>query len=152
METIILKDIRKVYKNGVEALKDINISIKTGEIVGLIRPNGAGKTTLINIILGLLKPTEGVSKILGVDTDKLTKQQREKIGFILEGPGLYDDLTVDENIKFWSELYGVSQIYGEALLNQWGLYENRGSLVKELSAGMKQKLAISRAFLHDPFW
>jgi ABC-2 type transport system ATP-binding protein len=68
----------------------------------------------------------------------------------LDGPGLYDDLTVDENIKFWSELYEVSQIRGEALLNQWGLYENKGSLVKELSAGMKQKLAISRAFLHDP--
>ncbi len=68
----------------------------------------------------------------------------------MDGPGLYDDLTVDENIKFWSELYGVSEIYGEALLKQWGLYENRGSLVKELSAGMKQKLAISRAFLHDP--
>jgi len=150
METIILKDIRKVYKNGVEALKDINISINAGEIVGLIGPNGAGKTTLINIILGLLKPTEGVSKILGVDTDKMTKRERKKIGFILDGPGLYDDLTVDENIKFWSELYEVSQIRGEALLNQWGLYENRGSLVKELSAGMKQKLAISRAFLHDP--
>lgn len=150
MKCIRFEGVHKVYKNDVEALKGVDLSIESGEIVGLVGPNGAGKTTLVKTLLGLLKPTEGTVKVLGTNVDKMTKEDRKQIGFVLDVPGLYDDLTVKENLEFWAKLYQVPNGRCEELLQQWGLWEKRKSLAKELSAGMKQKLAISCAFVHDP--
>ena len=147
---IQLQNVSKTYKNGVKALNNINLSIKPGEIVGLIGPNGAGKTTLVKIMLGLLNPTSGTIKIFGKQIDKLSKNEKRRVGFLLDGPGFYDDLTVEENLNFWSELYNVPNDRKSELINQWQLNENKKSLVKELSAGMRQKLSIVRTFLHEP--
>lgn len=147
---IQLQNVSKTYKNGVKALNNINLSIKPGEIVGLIGPNGAGKTTLVKIMLGLLNPTLGTIKIFGKQIDKLSKNEKRRVGFLLDGPGFYDDLTVEENLNFWSELYNVPNDRKSELINQWQLNEYKKSLVKELSAGMRQKLSIVRTFLHEP--
>lgn len=152
MQNIIAaaKNLRKIYKSGTEALKGIDLSVKEGEVVGLIGPNGAGKTTLVKIFLGLLKPSSGVATVWNNEAYNLPRDLKKKIGFLLEEPGLYEKLTVEENLAFWAELYDVDKSNIEKVLKQWDLWDKRKNLFKELSAGMRQKLGIARALMHDP--
>ena len=151
MSTIIeTHELVKTYHNGTQALKGINLNVEKGEIIGLIGPNGAGKTTFINLILGLLKPTSGIVKVWNQDSYTLSKVQREKIGFLLSERGLYRDLTVEENLIFWSMLYEMETNHIEKYLKKWNLWEKRKERVKELSSGMQQKLAVIRVMLTEP--
>ncbi len=151
MSTIIeIHGLSKIYYNGTQALKGISLDVEKGEIIGLIGPNGAGKTTLVKLILGLLKPTSGSVKVWNEDAYDLSKQMKKKIGFLLDQRGLYKDLTVEENLIFWSKLYSVSQNKIEDTLKKWNLWAKRKDKVKELSSGMEQKLAIARLTLNEP--
>ena len=126
MSTIIeTHELVKTYHDGTQALKSINLNVEEGEIIGLIGPNGAGKTTFINLILGLLKPTSGIVKVWNQDSYTLSKVQREKIGFLLSERGLYRDLTVEENLIFWSMLYEMGTNHIEKYLKKWNLWEKR---------------------------
>jgi ABC-2 type transport system ATP-binding protein len=147
---VIIQDVHKVYPNGTEAVKGVDLQLSEGEALGLVGPNGAGKTTLVKLILGLLRPTSGHVQVWGEEAYALSSASRRKIGFLPEEQGVYESLTVEENLLFWARLYGADPFRVDTLLREWDLEEKRGALVKELSAGMRQKLAMLKALLHDP--
>lgn len=147
---VVVQKARKVYPGGTEALTGVDLVLSEGEAVGLVGPNGAGKTTLVKLILGLLRPTSGSIKVWGEDAYSLSYPLRKRIGFLLEEQGVYEILTVEENLLFWARLYGVESAQIERLLREWDLEEKRSALAKGLSAGMRQKLAILKALVPAP--
>lgn len=149
-KVIEIEKVIKVYPDGTQALKDIDLRIKKGKVLGLIGPNGAGKTTLVKLILGLLKPTSGTCCLWGKDCYTLSRSLKRKTGFLLEELGLYDNLTIKENMVFWSKLYETDESKIGDVLKEWSLWGKRDNQAKELSAGMRQKLAIARCLIHDP--
>jgi len=145
-----MSSVHKKYKNGFKALENVSFKINQGEIVGLIGPNGAGKTTIVRLILDLLKPTEGDIKIWDSKIEDLTEEYRKQIGFLLDERGLYDELSVEENLIFWSKLYGLDKKVVSDFLKEWKLYDRRRDKVKNLSSGLKQKTALIRVMMTNP--
>jgi ABC-2 type transport system ATP-binding protein len=136
------------------AVDDVSFAVERGEVFGFLGPNGAGKTTTIKILSGLLKPTSGRGSVAGFDVAKEPERIKEHIGYMSQLFSLYADLTVDENIEFFSGLYGVA---GERkaqrrdwVLSMARLVDHRRRLTGELSLGWKQRLALGCAVLHEP--
>ena len=147
-----LREAGKVYPGRTEALRGVDLAIGESEAVGLIGPNGAGKTTLVKLLLGLLKPTSGSVKLWDHDAYVLPLALKRRIGFLLEETGIYGNLSVEENLLFWAKLYNVGEERVPEALRTWGLWDKRRKLARTLSAGMKQRLAIAAALMHDaPF-
>ena len=146
---IILEHICKRL-GGREILKDVSFTVKQGNIFGYLGPNGAGKTTTIRILLGLLKVTSGKAFILGQDVSK--DEARRKVGFVLEADGLYDNLTAHENLDYYCQIYSVSpaQKRIEEMLWLVGLSDRARDKVSTYSKGMRQRLALARAMVHNP--
>lgn len=145
--------------NGVEksygfniALKGIDFHIKKGEFLTLFGPNGAGKSTLLSILSTILKPTKGSAKISGLDINKNKSEIRHKIGLIGHSHMLYENLSAVENLHYFGTFYDIENLKEKSkqLLNNLGLYKRRTDLVKTYSSGMKQRLSVARALLHDP--
>lgn len=134
------------------AVWDLNLDIKPGEVFGLLGPNGAGKTTTVRILTGLIAPTHGQAIVngfvLGKDNDKI----RQSVGLLTETPGFYDRLSAERNLFFYARLYGVEtpEKSVSRYLELMELTEHRKKMVGEFSKGMKQRLAIARALLHEP--
>jgi len=128
--------------------------VKEGEIFGFLGPNGAGKSTTIRVLCGLLTPTSGRATVAGFDVAKDPEQVRRNIGYMSQKFSLYDDLTVDQNIDFFSGMYGVGRERRKErrdyVLQMANLSERRGALTATLSGGWKQRLALGCAILHDP--
>jgi len=150
MEIITVENLKKGFK-GREVLKGITFSVKKGEVFGFLGPNGAGKTTTMRCLLGLLRPDAGKVSVFGenmAESDRL----RRRIGVLLEKDGLADRLTAYENLDYYARLYDVQnqeeRIAG--ILGFTGLADRRDSLVGTFSTGMRRKLGIGRAILHDP--
>ncbi len=144
--------VRKVYPGRTEALKGVDLVVGEGESLGLIGSNGAGKTTLVRLLLGLLKPTSGSAKLWGQDAYALPVDLKRRIGFLLEETGVYENLTVDENLLFWAKLYDFGEARVLEVLSAWGLLDKRKAVARTLSAGMKQRLGIAKALMHEaPF-
>ncbi len=142
-------------EKSVVALDGISFSVTSGELFGILGPNGAGKTTLIRILSTLLAPTSGQVTIDDLDVVTNVKAIRSRIGVVFGGDrGLYDRLTARDNMRFSAELYGLPS--GQAsdkivtLLTRVGLESKIDSRVETFSRGMKQRLHIARALLHDP--
>ena len=137
--------------NGRIVLDNIDLNIPRGSIFALIGPNGAGKTTLIRILLGLYKPTTGTFSIYTHNNDD-NYNIRKDIGFMLHSPGLYPVLTSYENLALYARIYNIDNEREriEHLLELVGLTEYRDEQVHILSKGMRQKLVLARAILHDP--
>jgi ABC-2 type transport system ATP-binding protein len=155
---ICVSDLSHIYeskKGKVEALKNLNLDIKNGEIFGVLGPNGAGKTTLIKILSTLLIPMNGDVEILGYDILKFRNIIRKEIGLISSGErGLYWKLTGKENLEYFAELNNLkSSSYKpkiKEILEFMGLYDSKDKLVSTYSKGMKQRLHIARGLLTDP--
>jgi len=145
---ILVENLTKKFSS-VIALENISLSIKEGEIFGLLGPNGAGKTTLIKILATLIKPTSGRVTVDGLDIVKDKHKIREKIGLVSHETYLYEELTARENLEFYAKLYGTEKSVN-TFLKKVGLEDKANILVKNFSRGMKQRLAIARAILHEP--
>ena len=136
------------------AVDNVSLQVKRGEIFGFLGPNGAGKSTTIRVLCGLLTPTTGRATVAGFDVGTEPEQVRRNIGYMSQKFSLYDDLTVDQNIDFFTGMYGVPRDRRAArkdyVLRMAGLTERRGALTATLSGGWKQRLALGCAILHDP--
>jgi ABC-2 type transport system ATP-binding protein len=150
---IELKNLTKRYGNTL-AVNNISLSVAKGEIFGFIGPNGAGKTTTIRMMGGVLAPTEGSVIIDGIDMADDPESVKRKIGFIPDRPFLYEKLTGMEFMRFSADLYSVDErIFLEkvhALLKKFAIFDWAHELIESYSHGMKQRLIISAALLHDP--
>jgi len=136
------------------AVDHVSLEVSKGEIFGFLGPNGAGKSTTIRILCGLLSPTSGHGSVSGFDVATQPEEIRRSIGYMSQRFSLYDDLTVEENIDFFSGIYGVPKgLRAERkayVLEMANLTERRTALTQTLSGGWKQRLALGCAILHDP--
>jgi len=135
------------------AVEGINIAVEGGSVFGFLGPNGAGKTTTVRLLNGLLKPSGGSARVLGMDIQQESDFIRAKCG-VQTDTNLYEKLTARENLEIWGMLYGLkgNELTSRmnALLEMFGLAERRDDLVGTFSKGMKQKLSIARELIHDP--
>ena len=138
----------------VTAISKLDLAIAAGEVFGLVGPDGAGKTTTLRILCGLVDPTEGQTRVAGFDPAKQTTQVRDQIGYMAQRFGLYQDLTVEENMDFYADLFGISDATLEPLklrlLGMTRMEPFRNRPAGQLSGDMKQKLALMCALLHKP--
>ncbi len=148
---ILIKGLSKVFGNNV-ALKEINLEVKKGEFIALFGPNGAGKTTLIKTMSTLIAPTSGAVVIDGYDIREESIEVRKRIGVISHETYLYEDLTARENLQFYGRMYEVDDLEERVsnVISEVGLSLRSDDLVRTFSRGMKQRLSIARAVLHDP--
>ncbi|MCM3739627.1 ABC transporter ATP-binding protein [Oceanobacillus luteolus] len=148
-----LIDITKKFKQ-TEAVKNMNMYIGRGEIVGLLGPNGAGKSTAISMLSSLVEPTSGDVKFQNKSIIKNPQSLRKIIGIVPQEIALYEDLSAEENMKFFGRIYGLKgqklQEKVNEVLEHIGLTERRKDIVKKFSGGMKRRLNIGVAMLHDP--
>ena len=150
---IELKSITKEYGN-FRAVDNLNLTVEKGELFGFIGPNGAGKTTTIKMIGGILMPSSGTVTIAGIDMQMQPEAAKSKIGFIPDRPYLYEKLTGMEFLRFTADIYGVpDRIFGNRAqenLEMFSLSDWSDELIESYSHGMKQRLIMSAALLHDP--
>lgn len=134
------------------AVDRLTLSIPQGEVFGLLGPNGAGKTTTIRLLSALIGPTGGQAAVAGFEVGRQDQEIRKNVGILTESPGLYDRLSAERNLDFFATLYEVEDIpiQVEKYLRMLGLWERRHEEVGTFSKGMRQKLAIARALLHEP--
>ena len=136
----------------VKAVQDLTLDIKQGEVFGFLGPNGAGKTTTVRMLSALIGPTSGRAWVNNFEVGKQDQQIRASVGILTEQPGMYDRLSAEKNLTIFAQLYGVRDAPGqvEKYLRMLGLWERRKDPAGSFSKGMKQKLAIARAILHEP--
>jgi len=136
------------YFGDFPALRDVSLQVPAGSCLALLGRNGAGKTTLLRILAGFSKPAKGTVRIAGAAPRDLAA--RAQVGFIGHGIAVWDELSAEENLRVFATLYGVDRARIPVWLERVGLLRVREGLAREFSRGMRQRLAIARAFLHDP--
>jgi ABC-2 type transport system ATP-binding protein len=150
---IDIRALRKAFGQLV-AVEALTLSVGRGEVFGLLGPNGSGKTTTIRMLCGLLTPTAGTAIVAGCDVVTEGEAVRRRLGYMSQKYGLYDDLTVRENIEFYGGIYGLAgaqlEKRMEALLAELGLERRAHQFAGTLSGGWKQRLALACATAHDP--
>jgi ABC-2 type transport system ATP-binding protein len=148
-----LEGVAKQYGR-FQALQPLDLEVRAGEVFGFLGPNGAGKTTTIRMIAGVLSPTAGRITIGGLDIALHPVESKRKVGYVPDRPYLYDKLTAREFLAFVGRLYGISRddvaARTERLLGDHGLLDRADELVEAFSHGMKQRLVLSAALLHEP--
>lgn len=134
------------------ALKNVNLNVNKGEFLTIFGPNGAGKTTLIRILSTLTKASSGKISIGGFSLIKEPEKIRRQIGVIAHQTFLYEELTAEENLRFYGKLYDVDNLTSkiESIISEVGLEFRRKDRVRTFSRGMQQRLSIARAMIHDP--
>jgi ABC-2 type transport system ATP-binding protein len=145
------KELSKAFGENL-AVDRLSLSIPAGEVFGLLGPNGAGKTTTIRMLSALIAPSSGQASVAGFQVGKDDYHIRKSVGILTETPGLYNQLSAERNLSFFAKLYEVENIpqQVERYLRMLGLWERRHEAVGTFSKGMRQKLAIARALLHEP--
>ena len=134
------------------AVDSLNLNVAEGEVFGFLGPNGAGKTTTVRMLTSLIAPTAGRAVVNGLVVGRDDDRIRACVGILTETPGMYDRLSAEKNLTIFAKLYGVKNVAGQVgqYLRMLGLWERRGDEVGSFSKGMRQKLAIARALLHEP--
>ncbi len=149
LNALEVKNISKEF-NGKPALKKLDFKIKYGEIFGFLGPSGAGKTTTIKMMTGQLKPSGGEVFILGRNAENIDYKIYGRIGLVTDNSGVYDKLTVIENMKLYCKIHKVPVSEANRLLQRVGLEKDKKKLAEKLSKGMKQRLVLARALIHSP--
>ena len=151
-DLISINKLSKTYSNGLNALKEVNLNIKKGEILAMLGPNGAGKTTLISIICGIVTPSSGKVNVDGFDIIKDYRITRTKIGLVPQELTLENFETVFNNVSFTRGLYGKSPNPKliEKILKRLSLWDKKDDILRQLSGGMKRRVLIAKALSHEP--
>ena len=150
------KGLSKVFviKKGTDitAVEDLTLSVPEGEVFGFLGPNGAGKTTTVRMLTSLIAPTSGQAWINGLQVGVDDQEIRRSVGILTESPGLYERLSASKNLEIYANLYDVDNVSRqvEKYLHMLGLWSRRDDPAGSFSKGMRQKLAIARALLHEP--
>ena len=149
---ININSLSKVYANGFEALKKINLTIKKGEIFAMLGPNGAGKTTLISVICGIVKPSSGTVTVDNFDIIKDYRETRSRIGLVPQELTLEQFETVFNNVSYSRGLYGKkpNPKHIEKILKDLSLWDKKDQRLRQLSGGMKRRVLIAKALSHEP--
>jgi ABC-2 type transport system ATP-binding protein len=150
---IEVKGLRRTFGDLV-AVSALDLEVSRGEVFGLLGPNGSGKTTTIRMLCGLLAPTAGSARVAGFDVVDDTEAVKHRIGYMSQKYGLYDELTVAENLRFYASVYGMRGAERETrsrlLMEELGLAQRAGQFAGTLSGGLKQRLALACATAHRP--
>ena len=149
MKAIKVQSLTRDY-NGLRAVDSISFEVEPGEIFGFLGPNGAGKTTTIKMLTGQLRPTAGRAWVVGFDVVEDRQQLKPQIGVVFEYQNIYERLSARDNLVFAVRLYGVRQARVDEVLRQVGLTDRARDRIKTYSNGMKQRLLVARALLHEP--
>ena len=149
--TIDVRGLTKTYGTR-KVVDDLSIQVRRGEICGFLGPNGSGKTTTIRMLCGLLEPDAGEGTCLGHDIRRESRAIKLRVGYMTQRFGLYDDLSIEENLDFVARAYGMPDRRGvvTATLERLGLEARRTQLAGTLSGGWKQRLALAACMLHEP--
>lgn len=154
MSAMIEADHLTIRFGSFTAVSDVSFEVAKGEVFGFLGPNGSGKTTIIKALCGLLPPTEGTGRILGMDIRKDAAEIRQRVGYMSQKFGLYEDLTVGENIEFYAGIYGLSGSGAAERTRQvqdlTGIEPYMKRRAGQLSGGWKQRLALACAIIHSP--
>jgi ABC-2 type transport system ATP-binding protein len=150
---IILDQVTRRFGR-IEAVKNLSITVREGEIFGLVGPDGAGKTTALRMLCGLIDPTSGRVEVAGLEVSRHPDEVKDQIGYMAQKFGLYGDLTVAENMLFYADLFGIDKDERDRLMSEYlamtRMAAFRGRPAAKLSGGMKQKLALMCTLLHRP--
>lgn len=152
-EAVVLRGLTKRFGD-FTAVDSIDLSVPRGEIFGFLGPNGSGKTTTIRMLCGTIAPSAGSATVMGFDIETAPERVRDNIGYMSQKFSLFRDLTVDENLRFYSGIYGLtSERFAERreyILHMAGLHGRENELTENLSVGWKQRLALGCATMHEP--
>ena len=136
------------------AVRDVSLQVKRGEIFGVLGPNGAGKSTTIRMLCGILDPSSGSGSVVGFDIARESEQIKQRIGYMTQRFSLYEDLTVEENLRFYAGIYGLSRAKRKGridqVIEQGGLVDRRSQIAGTLSGGWKQRVALACSTIHEP--
>lgn len=151
MNAVEIKNLSKRYGKQ-PALNNVNLDVPEGTIYGLVGPNGAGKTTLIKALVGALKPTEGSTKVLGLDPLRDKWRLRKQIGYMPQSPALYDDISARDNIMFFGKAQNVADLKNKAdkIISFAELSTRANDKVRTFSGGMKKRVSLCCALIHEP--
>lgn len=148
-----VQEMSKVFGH-FKAVNEITFQIRRGEVFGFLGPNGAGKTTTIRVLCGILPATSGTGTVLGLDVVREAEKIKTRIGYMSQKFSLYDDLTVNENLKFYAGIHGMSgdriDQRIDAMLTLADMHARRGQLAGQLSGGWKQRVALACSMIHEP--
>ena len=150
---VTVENLEKWYGD-FQAVNKVSFQVKRGEIFGFLGPNGAGKSTTMRMLCGIIVPTAGKANVLGYDVFEEAEKIKAQIGYMSQKFSLYEDLTVEENIDFYSGIYQIPQAEKNArkkwVIKMSGLEDHRSSLTSVLAGGWRQRLALGCALLHKP--
>jgi ABC-2 type transport system ATP-binding protein len=151
---LVIKNLKKTYSNGFEALKGVDLTIKSGEFFGLLGANGAGKTTMLSIVTGLVTKTAGEVELMGFDIDKDVENAKRNVGIVPQEFNFSIFEKCLDTVVWQAGYYGidreVAKERAEEIFKNLGLYDKRNEPAKNLSGGMKRRLMIARALIHNP--
>lgn len=144
-----VKQLTKAFQQKT-AIQNVSFKVKKGEIFGLLGPSGSGKTTMVKMLTSQLLPTNGTVRVFEQDIKQTGNNYLQRIGVLTDNSGLYERLSIYENLVLFSKLYGIDASRIEEVLHDVNLIEDKTTMVKKLSKGMKQRVTLARAILHKP--
>lgn len=154
MDAVVLKKLSKTYPNGKKAVRSIDFSLDQGEIFGFLGPNGAGKTTTVKLLTGMLIPSEGECRVLGLNPTEDPEKVHALSGVVTEHAQMYNNMTGKQNLMFYGSVFGISEAEADkrsvSLLKQLELEEAADQKLSAYSTGMRQRLSLARALIHRP--
>lgn len=154
MGAVVLKKLSKTYPNGKKAVRSIDFSLDQGEIFGFLGPNGAGKTTTVKLLTGMLIPSEGECRVLGLNPTEDPEKVHAFSGVVTEHAQMYNNMTGKQNLMFYGSVFGISEAEADkrsvSLLKQLELEEAADQKLSAYSTGMRQRLSLARALIHRP--